>query len=382
MERSGVAELPLHAGKCPRWLFSRMVLLARGIARAVVQEYGTSELLRRLSDPFWFQALGNVLGFDWHSSGVTTTVCGALKEALNRERELGIRVAGGKGRASRRAPEEIRKLGEELGLRDKDIGNLIRTSRMSAKVDSAAVQDGYELYHHAIIFDERGKWCVVQQGMNTTSRYARRYHWVFERTQRRGFVDEPHTAICAERKGERVLDLTSRENKEVRKACVDLLREGKSRVVRWSVMCARNSLLNYAHEIRRQESCLKMPADHFHIPLSQSSVKLLERLAELQPSKFEEILEVKGAGATTLRALALTSQLIYGTEISWKDPAKFSFAHGGKDNVPYPVNRKSMERTARLLEDAIRNAELGKGEKKLALMRLARWCERVELGEG
>ncbi len=359
-----------------------MVPLARSIARAVVHEYGTSELLRRISDPFWFQALGNVLGFDWHSSGVTTTVCGALKEALNNDEEMGVKVAGGKGKVSRKAPEEIRNWGEELGLGDSDIERLIYTSRMSAKVDSAAVQDSYELYHHVMLFDKNGRWCVVQQGMNTSAHYARRYHWVYNRTQERGFVDEPHTAICAEKRSDCVLDFTSRENREVRNACVDLVNEGKHKVVKWSVMYARNSLLNYTSNSNDRvygAPHLTMPADHFSISLKKSSLKLFENLAELEPTSFEEILEVKGVGAATIRALALTSQLVYGTELSWKDPAKFSFAHGGKDGVPYKVNRRRMEKTAKLLEDAIKNAEIGKNEKKLALMRLARWCERVEV---
>ncbi len=393
MEKVGIAELPLHGGKCPRWLFSRMVPLARSIVEIIIREYGSVELLRRLSDPFWFQAFGNVLGFDWHSSGLTTTVCGALKEAVNRDEDLPIKIAGGKGKVSLSTPEQIKVLASSMNIPDWKLDTLVYASRMSAKVDNAAVQDSYQLYHHVIAFDERGRWCVIQQGMNEASGYARRYHWLHSKAST-SFVDEPHTAICTQKKENSVLDMTSGKNAEVRRACVDLVNDEIKKLKKWMVMVAPNNLLRYARPLRNcvegkkegdgwkkgsiSTKLLRMPANHFRIPLQKSSIALLERISDQSPENFEEILQVRGVGPATVRALALTAQLIYGTEISWKDPAKFSFAHGGKDGVPYPVNRKRMETTVKLLEDAIKNAELGKKDKLLALKRLADWCEHIE----
>ncbi len=391
MERAGIAELPLHYGKCPRWLFSRMVPLASSISEIIVEEYGTKEFLERLADPFWFQAFGNVLGFDWHSSGLTTTVCGALKEALNRS-EIPLKVAGGKGKTSLKTPDEIENLGWMLDLDEEKLGSMVFASKMSAKVDNAAVQDSYTLYHHVFVFDDHGRWAVVQQGMNYSTHYARRYHWIWKKASH-GFVDAPHAGICTQRKEDEVLDFTSRENKEVREACVDLVNEGAERVARWVAELGKNNLLRfvkvsekdgiegrdalskYRKEKEAPEKKLVMPADHFRIELDKRSKEVLKKLEEAKPSDFQEIVAFQGVGPKTLRALALTSQLIYGTEISWKDPARFSFAHGGKDGVPYPVNKRRMEKTYDLLKDAIENARLGRKDKLMALRRLADWIE-------
>jgi len=211
--RTGVADLPLHYGKAPPWLFKRMSRLARAVAVVTVEEFGTAELLRRLSDPFWFQAFGCVLGFDWHSSGLTTTACGALKEGLRGlERDLGLVVAGGKGATSRKTPQEIEAWGEHLAA---DPADLVFASRMSAKVDSAALQDGYQIYHHTFVFDNQGRWCVVQQGMNTETRYARRYHWLGEGVS--DFVCEPHAAICCDNQST-VLNMVAQESDTARRA--------------------------------------------------------------------------------------------------------------------------------------------------------------------
>ena len=392
MERVGIADLPLHYGKCPRWLFSRMVPLASSICEIVIEEDGTKEFLKRVADPFWFQVFGNVLGFDWHSSGLTTTVCGALKEALNKS-EMPVRVAGGKGKVSLKTPEELERFGCELSLDEDKIESMIYASRMSAKVDNVVVQDNHTLYHHVFVFDENGRWAVVQQGMNYKNHYARRYHWIWENV-RKNFVEEPHSAISAQKLENAVLDLTSGENREVRDACVDLINEGTDKLVKWAVRLGKNNLLRFVGGDDVGEKVwgtaagesegkrLVMPSDHFRIELDKSSVKVLKKLEELKPSDFEEIVALKGVGAKTLRALALTSQLIYGTELSWKDPARFSFAHGGKDGVPYPVNKRRMEKTAELLKDAIENAKLGKREKLEALKRLSTWIESVEKHDG
>ncbi|MDK2782401.1 MAG: uncharacterized protein PWR13_1429 [Archaeoglobi archaeon] len=296
MRRGGIADLPLHSGRAPRWLFEKMVELAEKMTEIIVMEHGEREFLRRISDPFWFQAFSCVLGFDWHSSGTTTTTTGALKAALDPEK-FGIAVCGGKGRVALRTPEEIRKIPFDV-----DHEELVRASRMSAKVDNSCVQDGYSLYHHTIFISREGDWAIVQQGMN--ERYARRYHWLSERVE--SFVEAPHSGISSERIEERVLDVTSKENEPVRKASLDAVRE----------------LPSFLRETRK----LRMPENHIlrEFNLSESSKRVLQKVYELQPSSYEELVEFRGVGAKTIRALALISSLIYGEEISWKDPARYS----------------------------------------------------------
>jgi len=352
--RTGTARLPLHTGRAPRWLFDRMVRLAREIVRLLVEEHGPDEVLRRLSDPFWFQALGCVLGFDWHSSGVTTTVCGALKEALRPAgRDLGLFVAGGKGRASRRTPAEIEAACEITGL---DAAPLVRASRMSAKVDSAAVQDDHQIYHHAFFFTARGSWCVVQQGMCAEARTARRYHWLGEGV--RAFDEEPHAAVCAQDLRP-TLNLVARESGGARDASVDLCRNPE--VVLDAVARARE---------------LRMPARH---PVSLADVdprylrRILLETYERAPGDFETLLGLPGVGAKTLRALALTAELVYGTPASTRDPARFSFAHGGKDRTPFPVDRETYDRTIDLLRRAVDRSRVDRSDKVKALRRLARF---------
>jgi hypothetical protein len=349
MRRSGVADLPLHSGRAPKWLFERMVELADVITEFIVIEYGEDEFIRRISDPFWFQAFSCVLGFDWHSSGTTTTTTGALKVALKPEKH-GIAVCGGKGKTALKTPEEIKKLPMDIETEE-----LIRVSRMTAKVDNTCLQDGYSLYHHTIFITEN-KWAVVQQGMN--EKHARRYHWLSEKLE--SFVKTPHSGISAERIEERVLDMTSNENESLRKASLDAIREFPS-IVR---------------EVKR----LKMPFHHElrEIDLSERSLKVLERLYELQPSSYEEIVEFRGAGPKTIRALALVSSLIYGEEISWRDPAKYSYAHGGKDGTPYPVDKRNMKRSAEILRRAIEECKLGKKERILAIKRLSDFMRSLE----
>ncbi|MEO0180791.1 MAG: DUF763 domain-containing protein [candidate division WOR-3 bacterium] len=356
MPRTGKADLPLHPGKAPRWLFSRMKRLSGAIIEAIVSEFGTAELLRRLSDPYWFQSLGCLLGFDWHSSGLTTTLTGAIKLALSGglDRELGFFAAGGKGSASRRTPLEIKMICDLTGA---DPAPLIYSSRMSAKVDSAALQDGYQLYHHAFFFDAGGSWCVIQQGMNEKTRYARRYHWLSEKI--RDFVEEPHAAIASERTGF-ALDMTARESGPARHAS--------------AILAAREPDANARDLIRMRE--LNLPREHRVLISSINPLyirKTLVSLYENPPRDFEALLSQEGVGPKTIRALALLSDVIYGARPSFHDPMVYSFAHGGKDGHPYPVNREVYDRTIAILERAIRKARLGQREETEALRRLSRY---------
>lgn len=351
MRRIGIAELPLHEGKCPIWLFSRMVKLSRAISEIVILEYGKDEFLKRISDPFWFQAIGCAVEFDHHSSGLTTTLTASLKFA--NLYELGIAVLGGKGKYARRTPNEIKNLTNLFKFSDKKIEELIYASKMSAKVDSACVQDDYTLYHHAFFVNENGKYAVIQQGFNLENHYARRYHWLSEKVI--SFVNEPHLAVCSDVTG-KILNMVAEENEEVRKASVDLVNDSPIRLKRYFV--SSNNIFKYLH----------MPAQH-HIELK--NYETLMKVNEIQPRNFEELLAIKGVGLKTVRALALCSELIFGTEISWKDPTRFSFAVGSKDGHPYPVNRKTYDRTIQILSDAIRNAQLKNREKLEAIKRLS-----------
>ena len=341
--------MPLHYGKAPPWLFQRMIKLSREITIAIVSEYGPEEMLRRMSDPHWFQAFGCVLGFDWHSSGVTTTLCGALKEGVNGlEKDLGLFVAGGKGKTSRKTPAEVEAWGETLSL---DPEPLVYASRMSAKVDSAAVQDGYQLYHHTFLFTAGGMWAVVQQGMNETNRYARRYHWLGEKVD--SFVNEPHAAIASEGRG-KVLNLVASESASARTTISDIVTTEKPEKV--------------MAELKRIKT-LDLPARHnlnvedLH---PDSLSKILLSAYERQPGDFERLLGLSGVGARTIRALSLISELVYGVPPSYRDPARYSFAHGGKDGIPYPVDRKTCDQSIEILAKAVNIANLSITDKNKA----------------
>jgi len=347
----GFADLPLHYGKAPRWLFNRMVKLAGAITEAIVLDYGTATLLEKISDPFWFQAFGCVLGFDWHSSGLTTTVCGALKIAL-KDANLGIAVCGGKGKTSLKTPEEI--LNSDLGLSTQKLENLAYASRISAKVDNACIQDGFQLYHHCFVFDERGNWAVIQQGMNDCLHKARRYHW-FSGDIEESMVNEPHSGICCDIRLDRVLDMTSGESEEARKCSVVI-----------------------AQEFERELKSLKikklvMPRHHelYEFHLSKHGRAILEKIKTIEPKNYEELIAIKGVGPKTIRALALISELIYGKAPSYRDPAVYSFAHGGKDGWPYPVNKKRYDESIYTLRQIIEEAKIGKREKLRVLKRLS-----------
>jgi len=354
MSRTGFAHLPLHTGRAPPWLFERMVPLAREIVAHIVAEYGPAEVLRRLSDPYWFQAFGCVLGFDWHSSGLTTTVCGALKEGVRGlEHELGLHVAGGKGATSRKTPAEITTACERLGREPQP---LVHASRVAAKVDSAAVQDGYQIYHHSFVFTPGGDWCVVQQGMNEETAMARRYHWLSESVE--SCVNEPHAAVCCDARTPS-LNLVAAESAPVRERSATLARERPETTLE-ALGHLPTLELPRRHDVRPAAD-----VDPHHL------AKVLLKTYEAAPADFEALLCVPGVGAKTLRALALTSELIYGDRASTRDPARFSFAHGGKDGTPFPVDRATYDRTIETLHDAVRGAKLGHGEKMQAFKRLA-----------
>ncbi len=337
-----------------------MVALGGSIAEIVVEEFGREGFLERLADPFWMQCFGNVVGWDWDSSGLGTVVTGALKESL-KERNVGVNVAGGKGRVSRRTPAEIETLGEAYGLSDKAVENLVRASKLSAKVDNAAVQDQHQLYHHAFILSEDGSWVVIQQGMNPDAGYARRYHWYWQEVHR--FAECPHTAILG-RKVDRVLDMTAQASRENREASVDVAREEPRRVRR-----LLQSLRDPRQASLRKWTGEDDPYRYFAVP-KRLNWSALRRVYEFQPRDYEELLGHPGIGPATVRALAYIGEAIYGERPSWRDPVKFSFALGGKDGIPYPVNRQAMDEAIHILARGIEEAKVGKREELRALKRL------------
>ncbi|MGD6810338.1 MAG: DUF763 domain-containing protein [Candidatus Bathyarchaeia archaeon] len=367
MYRTGVANLPLHGGKAPSWLTGRMRKLAREIASIIIDEQGTAKFLERLSDPYWFQALGCVLAYDWHSSGVTTVVTGVLKNALTPE-EHGVAVCGGKGKTSRKTPSDIADVGAKFGFCEQKIQDLTYTSRMTAKVDNTAVQAGYQLYHHAFLVTEEGKWAVIQQGMSNQDRTARRYHWLSDNTP--SFVDEPHNTVACNVKRKKALNMTAHTSQESRKASVDLSKEPPKKLYR---------LLETAQRPKNQpslQSWLPKPLDPWQQTIDTLNMPrninwdTLERLYNFQPDNYEELLAVKGVGPATVRGLALVAELIYGDEPCWEDPVKFSFAYGGKDGVPFPVHRQAMDESIQILRHAVEQAKIGETQKLQSLKML------------
>jgi hypothetical protein len=344
-----------------------MEKLAKEITIIMINEYGTGELLRRISDPFWFQALGCVLGYDWHSSGVTTVLTGVLKKAIVPE-EHGIGVCGGKGKFSRQTPSEIRDISEKFDFSTDKIEELRYASKMSAKVDNTAIQAGYLLYHHAFIVTESGEWAVIQQGMCLQDRTARRYHWLSDNVK--NFVVEPHNAIVGDAKREAALDMTAKESEGSRKASVDIVKESPKKLQRL-IPSARplyqKSLQEWLSDKNREQLI-----DALSMPLN-INWKTLEKVYEFQPRNYEELLGFKGVGLAAVRGLALIAELVYGEKPSWKDPLKYSFAYGGKDGVPHPVDREAMDESIELLRHAVDEARIGSKEKIQSLHRLRRF---------
>jgi hypothetical protein len=370
-----------------------MASLGRVIAEAVIHHYGRDELLRRLAHPFWFQSFGAVMGMDWHSSGITTSVLGALKRGLRPlQSELGLYLCGGRGKHSRRTPEELVAVGEKTGL---DGASLARASRLVAKVDSAAVQDGYDLYLHAFVVGADGKWCVVQQGMNTASREARRYHWLSEHLQ--SFVESPHMGIEGRNHGT-IVNLTDVRAARARAAELELVRDGPDRTVailRQLAGSRSNPALDLFDEPMaaprsRWESepapRLRMPAHH-EVRASDVSLRRLHAAlaaaADRGPKDFADLLLIPGVGARTIGSLALVAEIVHGTPSRFSDPARFSLAHGGKDRHPFPVPLRVYDETLRVMKHAVARARLGHGDRLAAIQQLdrqARTLERVASG--
>jgi hypothetical protein len=373
--RTGSADLPLHGGRVPPWLATRMSSLGAIIAQAVVHHYGRDEFLQRLSHPFWFQCFGAVMGMDWHSSGITTSVIGALKRGLEPlQGELGLHVCGGRGRHSRKTPDELRRLGGRIGF---DGEALTRASRLVAKVDSAAVQDGFELYLHGFFVADDGKWTVVQQGMNDAKRQARRYHWHSQTAK--DFVEEPHSAIDGPGQGE-IINLTDRRAQTSRAAQLELLSElGPDRIV-----SEFEALTGSQQKQQARQGVLPhliMPAHHDVRAKDVYTRRLhgtLAAAAERGPLDFPELLLTPGVGARTVRSLAMVAEVVHGAPYRFGDPARFSLAHGGKDRHPYPVPLKVYDETIRVLKSAVHNARLGRVEEIEAVRRLDNEARRLE----
>lgn len=389
-----------------------MVRLSYAISKVIIDEYGQQEFLRRVSDPLWFQAFGCVLGFDWHSSGVTTVVSGVLKQSI-RENIHGISIAGGKGRRAIETKNEIPKLAEtHYNLSSAKIDKLLYASKMTAKIDNAAIQDGYSLYHHTILFDEDGNWTVVQQGMNPKTKMARRYHWISDNLK--CFVSEPHVGIISEHKNQNTLNMTSIDSIENQKICTELAkgdiqniqssvykiaqitkssgaRKETNTLDSWiasagatTAAAAAYSTANNGSSIssrykvsnNERESHYYLTAEHYEMP-RRLDWNVFRKTYDIQPQNYEQLISIPGVGPASVRALSLIGEIIFGTKASWQDPVKYNFAHGGKDGVPYPVARKTYDESISYLSSAIEGAEIQRDERIGTLKKLAEFSDRM-----
>ena len=357
MQRSGHADLPLHGGRVPKWLAERMALLGGAIVEAIIHEYDRDEVLTRLSDPLWFQSFGAVMGMDWHSSGITTSVMGALKRAINPvSSELGLYICGGRGRHSRKTPEELAVVADKIGLNGND---LVRASKLAAKVDNTAIQDGFQLYLHNFILAEDGKWAVVQQGMHGDSGLARRYHW--HSPAIRSFIHEPHSAVTGRNQGQ-ILNLVHSEAVPTQTSIVEISSQKPDKILPE----IRGILMPRHHAVHAKDVNLKRLG------------AVIALAYEKEEMGFEDLLLLKGLGPRTLQSLTLVSEVIYGTPSRFEDPARFSFAHGGKDGHPFPVPTKVFDETIETLNTALKKAKLQRSEKLQAFKRLSKTAERLE----
>ncbi|MEM6348147.1 MAG: DUF763 domain-containing protein [Bacteroidota bacterium] len=359
MKRSGTADMALWGGSIPRWLFDRMVQLSLPIVESIVIEYGREGFIQRLSDPFWFQSFGAVIGMDWNSSGVTTAVMRALRQSLNPHAQtLGLYVCGGKGKQSLKTPEELIRIGDHTGLDGK---SLARSSKLSAKVDNTALQDGFSLYLHSFVLSAEGHWSVIQQGMAGKAGLARRYHWHSEAIE--SFVEEPHAAVCGDNQG-LILNLVSKDAKETQAAIIEISKEDPDKI------------LNEVPKMQLPEYCDIQAKD---VDLKRLGGVL--RLAqETEAGKFEDLLLLKGMGPRTLQSLTLVSEVIHGTPSRFSDPARFSFAHGGKSGTPFPVPTKVYDQSIQALREAVDKAKIGQTDKQKAIKKLSKIAQRVEKG--
>lgn len=359
MKRSGTADLPLHYGHVPLWLAERMGKLGLAIVEEIISHKGKHEFLSRLSNPFWFQSLGAVMGMDWHSSGITTSVMGALKRSINpHAKEFGIYVCGGKGKLSRQTPLELARFAEFNGL---DAADMVRCSKLAAKVDNTAIQDGFQLYQHNFVVSNEGQWTVIQQGMSDASSTARRYHWHSAAIQ--SFTEEPHTFIYGQNCGE-ILNLTDKDARPIKEAMLSVLAENPEHILKE----ATHLVMPDHHDVRAENVDLKR----------LGSVLWLAQDDNIQ--HFEELLLLKGMGPRTLQSLALVSEVIHGSPSRFRDPARFSFAHGGKDGHPFPVPLTVYDDTIQTLQNAIQRSRLGNSDKSQAIKSLSQIASRMEEG--
>ncbi len=380
MIERGIATFTLDYGKCPKWLFERMVRLGREMASVIVAEYGPEDFIKRIADPVWFQSLGTVLAFDWNASGLTTILTAALKEAIRgQEHQLGIFICGGKGKTSRKTPEQIQSWGENINLPENCISNLVYNSKMAAKVDSSLVQDGFQIYHHSFFFTKSGAWTVVQQGMNALNQTARRYHW-FSKTAK-DLVCEPHSGIASQIKAP-TMDLTAKLSQKTRRTSAELVLAGYKTLMKDIEILRRNSSsLHKMAKLRsegRQLTLLELENKEFiwhpvaleDFSKSRYLEKILARVCEAKPEKYENFIAQPGVGPKTVRALALVSEIIYGAKPSYEDPARYSFAHGGKDATPYPVDCQTYDQTIGTMKKIVEISKIDLYEKNKIIRRL------------
>lgn len=374
MHRSGVFDLKLHGGKAPPWLVRRMKKLAKSIIQIIISEFGVNNFLERLADPLWFQAFSYVLGYDWDSSGVTTVTTGVIKSVLSEE--FGVLGAGGKGSRSLKTLDEIESIGRVFDFDEEKISELKRASKLAAKVDNAVLQDNHSLYHHTMFISERGDWVIIQQGMFPKLKSARRYHWYSSKLK--SFVIDPHK-IIGTLKLPFVLNMASKDSTEAQKVSVDLIKEGVNQIRKdYGLLLA---LTKKTRPLETFFGCTntripKMDTLHISIIPMRIDWRVLEKAYEVQPDSYEELIELRGLGPGLIRALALIAELIYDAKVSWFDPLRYTYAHGGKDGIPYPVNIKRMEKSIRFLEDIIEDIKLNKKEKARILQKLARLLPR------
>lgn len=379
--KRGIATFTLDSGQCPTWLFQRMVKLGRQMIEVLILEYGPEEFIKRLADPVWFQSLGTVLACDWNASGLTTILTAALKEAIRfREKEFGVFICGGKGKTSRKTPDEITSWGERVNLLPTQVSSLVYNSKMAAKVDSSLVQDGYQIYHHAFFFTKKSAWTVIQQGMNTSSQTARRYHW--HSAYLKDLIEEPHTAIAAQMTHQQTLDLTAKKSGKNREVSTQLVGSGFENLLKdISLVRKHASKFSQSVTLKRGEDelgLLKLENTEFkHHSVEGEDFwnspylkKILAKLLEQKPESFEKLLATEGVGPKTVRALSLVSEIIYGADASYEDPARYSFAHGGKDATPYPVDRQTYDTTIQTMQEVVRKTRIAPVEKDRALKRL------------
>jgi len=380
MIQKGVATFGLDYGTCPRWLFEKMTKLGREMIEIIVQEYGPDEFIKRLGDPVWFQSLGTILAFDWNASGLTTVLTASLKESIrNREKDLGLFICGGKGKTSLKTPDQIQQHSEQIGFSQEKSQSLIYNSKMAAKVDSSLVQDNFQLYHHAFFFSKNGAWTVVQQGMNKEKRTARRYHWHSEKVN--DLVCEPHSGISSQIKVP-TLDLTAKKSSKNREISTEMV-QGNYKGLMKDVQILRkhssqlSQMIKFRHQ--GQEATLlnlenkefkSHPVDNENFSKSKYLEKILYQICENKPKNYEKLLSLKGVGPKTIRALSLVSEMIYGADASYEDPARYSFAHGGKDGTPYFIDRPTYNKTIEFFGKVIRIIKTAPSEKKKMIERL------------